>query len=69
MPPDIPEDLEQAATKGRNLLIVSCDENMNLTMEENSFGGWALSGVASWLELVAEAAMNEELAEEASDEE
>lgn len=65
---DLPQDLEQAATTGRKLLIISCDEEMNLEMEENTFPGWAISGVAQWLELVAEATMCEELAEEEEEE-
>lgn len=66
----LPADpLEEAAMQGRKLLVITCDENLNLTMEENTFGGWALSGIASWLDLVAEATMNEELAEEASEDE
>lgn len=65
---DLPDPLEEAATQGRQLLVITCDPEMNLVLEENSFSGWALAGIASWLELVAEAAMNEELADEASDE-
>lgn len=64
-PQRIPEELAQQATRGRKLLVITCDEDGNLEMEENTFAGWALSGVANWLELVAEASMNEEMADEA----
>lgn len=58
-------ELENDLAKGRKLLIISCDEQMGLEMEECTFPGWAIAGVASWLELVAESTMFEEMADEA----
>ena len=65
---ELPTDLETEATRGRRLLVISCDEDGTLAMEENTFAGWAMSGVARWLELVAEATMCEEMTEPEDDE-
>lgn len=54
--------------KGRKLLVIAADESGSLSMEENTFHAWMLSGIAQWLELFAQMEMANELEPEDQEE-
>lgn len=48
----------------RKLLILSVDPKGLLTLEENPFPGYILSGIADWLSMYAESEMLDEMTED-----
>lgn len=59
------DDLE--AEMDRKLLVISIGKDFSCVLEENPLPGYMLSGIASWLEMYAEAEMLEEMTEENED--
>lgn len=49
----------EEVVKTRQLLVIACDDDGELVIEENSFPSWQLSGLATWLHMTAEAEMEE----------
>lgn len=41
--------------KTRQLLVIACDDDGELVIEENSFKPWQAVGIATWLGMWAEA--------------
>lgn len=59
----VTDPLEEAV-KTRQLLVIACDEDGELVIEENSFPPWQAAGIAVWLGMMAEAALDSDEDEE-----